>query len=217
MRVPTAEHREKRRRWKAAERARKKLQRQQDGDAALSFAARKQCGTAHCDGNGTPLRRLRCKHKICEYCIERRLRIDINLIQFCFKGCKGYLPTDVYWRIRQRVELQKYTPCLRESETAPPSAAELHSRLAAARSKRIAEGVRVSQEFRVTYTQDGSTRKRSAFHTFFARVLGFTADGHVRVKWERSEFDGDTITDPLGISPVTALRRCRNQTPGAMV
>eukprot|EP00961_Rhodomonas_salina_P104379 1404807-Rhodomonas_salina.1 len=71
----------------------------------------------------------------------------------------------------------------------PPSPLELARRRAVARTKRIQTGTRVSQTFRVTYTEEGAQRQRSRLHVFFARTLGFTEYGHARVQWERSEFD----------------------------
>eukprot|EP00961_Rhodomonas_salina_P124781 1681713-Rhodomonas_salina.2 len=56
MSPSTAGRREKHRLWKAAERARKKIARQQTDVSALPFSARKQCSTTFCNGNGTPLR-----------------------------------------------------------------------------------------------------------------------------------------------------------------
>eukprot|EP00961_Rhodomonas_salina_P080928 1088544-Rhodomonas_salina.3 len=49
----TAGRLEKHRIWKAAERELKKMLRQQTNACSLPFPERKQCGTMHCDGNGT--------------------------------------------------------------------------------------------------------------------------------------------------------------------
>eukprot|EP00961_Rhodomonas_salina_P185723 2507563-Rhodomonas_salina.1 len=86
MSPSTPGRREKRRIWKAAERARKKLARQHIDVGTLPFPLQQQCSTTFCDGHGIPLRRLRCKHRICEYCVAQRLKLDINRIRFCFTG-----------------------------------------------------------------------------------------------------------------------------------
>eukprot|EP00961_Rhodomonas_salina_P188180 2539532-Rhodomonas_salina.1 len=147
MSPSTAGRREKSRLWKAEERARKKIARQQTDVSALPFSARKQCSTTFCDGNGTPLRRLRCKHRICKYCIAQQLKHDINRIQFCFTGCKGYLPTDVYQQIRQQVEVENCGSGMCKADMHPQTTAELAHRQVVARAKRIQAGTRVSQKF----------------------------------------------------------------------
>eukprot|EP00961_Rhodomonas_salina_P172236 2322485-Rhodomonas_salina.1 len=191
MSTSTAGRQEKRRLWKAAERARKKIARQQTDVGALPFSVRKQCSTTFCYGKGTPLHRLCCKHRICEYCIAQLLKHDINRIQFCFTGCKGYLPTDVYQQIQQQVEVENCGSGMHKADMPPPTTAELAHRQAVARAKRIQAGTLVSQKFWVTSTEDseGAQQQRSRHHVFFALTLGFTEHGHARVQWERSEFD----------------------------
>eukprot|EP00961_Rhodomonas_salina_P082911 1114378-Rhodomonas_salina.1 len=120
-----------------------------------------------------------------------RLKLDINRIQFCFTGCKGYLPTDVYQRIRQQVEVENCGSGMRKANMLPPTTAELAHRQAVARAKRIQAGTRVSQKFWVIFPEEGAQRQRSRHHVFFARTLGFTEHRHARVQWERSELDGD--------------------------
>eukprot|EP00961_Rhodomonas_salina_P033504 450943-Rhodomonas_salina.2 len=93
----------------------------------------------------------------------------------------------------------------------PPTTAELAHRQAVARAKRIQAGTRVSQKFWMIDTEEGAQRQRSRHHVFFAGTLGFTEHGHARFQWERSEFDGDIITEPFGIAPLRELRRCRDQ------
>eukprot|EP00961_Rhodomonas_salina_P192017 2591047-Rhodomonas_salina.2 len=212
MSPSTVGRREKRRLWKAAERARKKIARQQTDAGTLPFPVRKQCSTTFCDGHGTPLRSLRCKHRICEYCIAQLLKLDINRIQFCFTGCKGYLSTNVYRLIRQQAEMENCGPGIRKADMLPQTTAELAHRQAVARAKRIQAGTRVSQKFWVISTEEGAQRQRSRHHVFFAHILGFTEHRHARVQWECSKLDGDFIADPFGIAPILELQLCWDQT-----
>jgi len=185
----------------------------------LPFHRRRECVTTYCGEQLTsPLHRMRCKHRICEHCVLQQLRRNVNCNRFChFATCAGYLPAQLYAKLRAVVMAEKFRPWMSESETAPPSEVELQCRRDFLRSKRVRIGDRVSQKFTVQYTCGDSQLTRCKNHTYYGKVLSITEDVHLRVMWERSEFDGDLIRDQFGLIPIRAASRCRDQRPGSFV
>lgn len=209
----SAEHRERARRNKAAERQRKKANPQQESDKP--FHRRQECITTHCEANLTAQPyRMRCKHRICRHCALQLLRMDVNRTNFCFRLCQGYLQAQICEELLKIVMAEKFHPWMGEDELAPPSATEQQKRQSLIHSKRIAIGNRVCQDFTVQYRCEGSQKLHSRKQTFYAKVLEITEEAHLRVRWERSEFDEDTIQDQLGLVPARSIRRCKDQRPG---
>lgn len=210
----SAARRERVRLNKAAERQRRRAI--PSPTTERSYHNRRECITTYCGEQLTsPLHRMRCKHRVCEHCIKQQLRRDINRNQFCFRLCAGYLPAQIYARLRNEVMAESFRPWMGAEDLASPSETEVQRRRGLLRSKRVQIGDRICQDFTVQYTSDGSQRTCSRKQTFYGKVLSVTDEVHLRVRWERSEFDDESIRDPFGLVPIRAVRRCKNQTAGS--